>query len=179
MFSTKLPMNPWLFIVSYIGLASVGALTSFQPMKWAMLASVLALGLHLAWIIQAGLYSGRRVQEKFGTSEKREKQQHLMIGALICAAMTFLVMILGFSFFADPESGAITGPEALPFALVMLFGFASVFTLIFQTATILCQAEEKDTGERVFVTCLALFYLVIGAPFLFRRLKRLDPVVAS
>jgi hypothetical protein len=176
--SGRLPMNPWLFIVLMVSLTAIGAWSIEQHMAWTAGADAAALALQLAWIFQAGTFAFGKADQKFGISEKRAKRKRLMIGALICVAIIFLVMILGFSFFADPKTGAITGPEALPFVLAMLFGAASAFTLIFQVAKILCQAEEKETGERIFVTCLLFLYLIIGAPFLFRRLKELAPAEA-
>ena len=176
--SSKLPMNPWFFIVLMVSLTAIGAWSIEQHMGWTAGADAAALALQLAWIFQAGMFAFGKADRIFGFNEKLAKQKRLMIGALICLVIAFLVTILGFSLFADPKSGTITGTSALVFGPTMLLVFASFFTLIFQAARILCHAEEKNTGERIFVTCLLFLYLIIGAPFLFRRLKQLTPVEA-
>ena len=166
-------MNPWLFIVFMLLLTAIGAWTIDRNVGWTGATDAAAFALQLVWIFQAGMFAFGKAGQKFGNSEKRAKQKRLMVGALICMPIIGLVMILGFSRFADPQSGTITGTAALVFAPLMLLFFAVFFTFIFQAARVLCEAEEKETGERIFVTCLLLLYLIIGAPFLYRRLRHL------
>jgi hypothetical protein len=174
-FSGRLPMNPWLLIALIVSLLAVAAWSiGGDHMGWLAPADFSAMALQLAWILQAGLYAFDKADQKLGTSAERARQRRLMFGALICLAIAAPVLFIGFSFFANRETGTITGTAALPFGLAMLLGAASFFTFIFRVAKILCQAEEKETGERIFVTCLLLCYLIIGAPFVFNRLKRLE-----
>jgi len=171
---SRLPMNPWLFIVLAISLTAIGALNIEKRGVWTGIADAAFLVLQLTWILQAGLYAAGKAERKSGTSEKRTKQTQLMIDTLISVAIIWSGMVLGFWLLTGSETGEIGGTPALPFVLATLLALAALFTLVFQAAKALCVAEEKNTGERIFVTCLLFLYLIIGAPFLFRRLKRLD-----
>ena len=170
----KLPINPWLFIGLTLLLTAIGAWNIERHMAWTSVAYGAAWMLQLAWIFQAGLYACGQAEQKSGAGGERINRKHRMIGALIVLAIAFSTMIFGFLFFANPETGTIDGAPALVFGPAMLLTFAAFFTLIFQAAKALCLAEEKNTGERVFVSCLLFLYLIIGAVFLFRRLKQLN-----
>lgn len=174
----KLPMNPWLFIGLALLLTAIGAWNIERHVAWTSVTYGAGWMLQLVWIFQAGLYASGQADRKSGSGEEGAKRTRLMIGALITLAVAFSVMVFGFLFFANPETGTINGAAALVFGPAMFLTFAAFFTLIFQAAKALCRAEEKNTGERIFVTCLLFLYLIIGAVFLSRRLKGLRPAQA-
>lgn len=175
---SSLPMNPWLFIGLTLLLTAIGAWNIERHIVWTGVTYGAAWMLQLVWTFQAALFACRQVEQKSGAGEECVKRKRLMIGALVVLVPAFLVTIFGFLFFANPETGTINGAPALVFGPAMFLLFAAFFSLIFQAAKALCLAEEKNTGERVFVTCLLFLYLIIGAVFLSRRLKRLNPAEA-
>jgi hypothetical protein len=177
--SGKLPMNPWLYIfliVALLGIQVWGMGT--DHMGWADASVLTALSLQIFWIWQAGLYTFSKLRQMPDVAATVGSRKRWIVGALIALVISALNLFVGFHFFADPQTGTIPWPAAFPVMLFVLLGLASALTLIFQISKALCQAEEKPTGERIFVTCLLMVYLLIGAPFLYRRLKRLDPAEA-
>jgi hypothetical protein len=126
----KLPINPWLFIVLMLALTAIGAVGIGANMWLTAGVDTLCLALQTAWIFQAGKFS--LASQNSEISEKRAKPKRLMTGALIFLAISWPGTLLFFSFFADPDSGTVTGTPAAAFMPSVFLLLAALFTLIFQ-----------------------------------------------
>ena len=172
--SDRLPLHPLVLTAVYL-IAAAGPifLASGLAAPDLVFALMLFAGfLQVTWILHVGRYAISRMEKHAGVDERLRRRTRLMFGAASGIAISiFLAVIVCWLFLTpNPQTGAYDNPWVMPIVLGI---FASGFTLIFQAAKALCEAESKNTGERIFVTVLRFFYIVIGAPFIYRRLKRL------
>lgn len=169
----KLPLNPWAFIAAFIGLIMLSLLeeTTASPLvrEFAMYAPGLAFFLQLIWSWQAV----RFISIVFPPAAKIRRRFELL---LKIAAAGMGIIVIGSTF---TEQLVAASTRELLSASIMIFGMivvAIVLAVFWNAAAALCMAEDgaETPSSRVVGTGFLFLYLVIGAPFIYRRLKALE-----
>jgi len=164
-----LPFNPWLYIALFIFLTIA---TQFSPassmMLWTVGASVLLMTLHLTWIWQA-------LRLIVAVYEPAAKHLQRVRTSLICT-----VVGLGVTFAIIPTMASSANQPPEPqfwIAFISMFcGVLAFFWTFWSAASALCNAEDRGEPPaiRIVGTFLLCLYLIIGAPFIYKRLKALQ-----
>jgi Na+/H+ antiporter NhaD/arsenite permease-like protein len=172
---TKLPLRPALFISAYflsMAIAIVPALLGQRfTMYWVAVAVLLALILQLWWTYRAVAAASRLTDER-GRHSPRTTVKYLLfligIGAVYVAIFPYYVKPR----LAGTPLELYLGVDSPVLGLAGCFLFLAVFWI---AARAVCEAEEKRKmpAHNVVGTFLLFFYLVIGVPFIYGRLKRL------
>jgi hypothetical protein len=169
----KYPLNPWAFEAVFICLIMASTLedgtASPRVREFAMYAPGLAFLLQLVWSWQAV----RFISIIFPPAAKIRRRFELL---LKLAAAGMGIIVVGSTF---TEQLAAASSKELSSAIIMIFGMvvvAVVLAVFWNAAAALCMAEDgaETPPSRIVGTGFLFLYLVIGAPFLYRRLKALD-----
>jgi hypothetical protein len=161
----RLPFNPWLYIAIVVVL---GIALQFSPPSsielWIMVVSSLALALQLTWL-------GQAMRLTVAVYEPAAKYVWRMKASAICA-------IIGIGIALSTDFTARVSVGSSQFIVGFFAGFAGTLAFFWTSwpvAAALCNAE--DGGEtraiRIIGTFLLCLYLIIGAPFIYKRLKTL------
>ena len=172
---TKLPLRPILFIPAYfLSLAIIGLPLLFQmefTVYWAAAAVLFALILQLWWTYQALAFACQFVGERSGL------RTQTTVKCLLFLLILFAVYAAIFPSYIRPHLSGTPfeislGMNSPILGLAVCIAFLAVFWL---SARIVCEAEEKRKvpAHGVVGTFLLFFYIIIGAPFIYGRLKRL------
>jgi hypothetical protein len=167
----KLPLRPILFIFLYLGSLVVPFYLAqhnvTHTVNLAALGVAFALLLQLVWTHQAATFISK--VSHTGTAASAWTRGLLGLFGLV------VVYVLLYDNYIKP---AISGTVIAPFLdrespiLGALF-IVPVLIGFWLTARAVCDAEEKGhvPAHSVVGTFLLFFYLIIGAPFIYRRLK--------
>jgi hypothetical protein len=169
---TKLPLRPVLFIPAYfLALATVmipALLGQTFTMVWMAVAVSLALILQLWWTYRAAAFATQITGEPGSRTIIKYLLLVICIGAVYAAIFPSFVKphLVGTPF------EAYLGVESPVMGLVVCLVFLAIFWI---AARAVCEAEGKGKvpAHSVVGTFLLFFYIVIGAPFIYGRLKRL------
>ena len=174
-------MNPLVFILAYLLLAGLAVFPELvgqnYPLLWAALGSCGALMLQSVWTIQALAFSSKLLTGK-------QQAKYMTVARVV---VLVLLLCVGFVALYNGHLKAHLAVGA-PLATVVKVissvceGGAVVlfFSMFWIAARGICEVEEKGKGKgkvpahRVVGTFLLFVYLVIGAPFIFGRLKKLS-----
>jgi ABC-type transport system involved in cytochrome c biogenesis permease subunit len=172
---TKLPLRPVLFVPAYfLSLATVMVpllLGQTFTMAWVAVAVSLALILQLWWTYRAVAFASQ-VTDEPGKHSSRTTIKYLLL--VICIGAVYAAI---FPSFVKPHLvgtpfEAYLGVDSPVMGLVVCLVFLAVFWV---AARVVCEAEAKGKvpAHSVVGTFLLFFYIIIGAPFIYGRLKRL------
>jgi hypothetical protein len=171
----QLPLHPLPFIVLYL-LGAAGPVLTFEPAQGMKVASYVAFVvagiLQIGWPVQAARYADSVLPDEISAVPNQRLKR--LYQALTVLISTYSVVVTG-AFFcgASPLGGECSASISVLLVVCLLTVFASFACVVLFAAQIICKAEVKYTGERIFVAILGLLYLLIGVPFIYRRLKRL------
>ena len=163
-----LPMRPLLFIPLYLALAfgPVFAVTagSGPALVVGQIATVAALMLQLSWIWRASEFAAATLPNRSGDSRSRfipVAAGVLLVAAAICDRL------------GPPAESAV-------FFLIAATVLIALSTA-WRAAQTLCYAEALRSAHApaVLATFFLLVYLVVGAPFIYSRLKALAPAAQA
>lgn len=175
-----LPLRPMILVPVWIALFAASSAASFAGPPLADLAytpTLLAiLLLHIVWTWQAARFAAGVLASHDQAPRARRFDLTANILALAGAtgAALFLVAMPHGLSSAGPTTLAIL-PVALPLAVL------PTFALYATASAALCAAERVVGGgsPHVLGTFIQFFYLILAAPFLHRRLARLNDAGAT
>lgn len=167
----KLPMRPIKFIVIYL-LVSFFAIVSQKfggafGLYAGLILGLAAGSLHLAWTFQS-LRFASTFSAPTGASETTQIRAAFRSSGFAAALTAFVVIYDKFL------ESYIPSNIAQVFGVLIIFSaFFFLLRVFWIAASTLCAAEQKETPDAhsVIGTFLLFFYLLIGAPFIFRRLR--------
>lgn len=169
----RLPLHPALFIAAWLAIAaaSMAAMLAGPPVEEILYAPAVAALLlaSVAWTWQAGRFAA-------GVLAARGRAQlgrRFDLAANILGAVAIMGSVLWV--IALPQGLSTTGPTiALLSVALPLLGMGA-FALYGIASAALCAAERTVGGgsPHVLGTFIQFVYLVLGAPWLYRRLRRL------
>ncbi len=169
----RLPLRPLVFIPIYIALgffvpAYAVNTGGIDALSLAMAAIFVCTLLHVTWIWRALAFAA-------GHDPTRGPRRLARARPLALAVALATVLVFAIAWLVPPL--APLGPEWLaavePFLIfAMVVGF---FMLAWCAARTVCDAEVESgaPSHAAIGTFLALLYLVIGAPFVYGRLRAL------
>lgn len=173
----RLPLRPLLFVPAYLLLTAIGILLGAPGLDisifWTALFGLGCFAFHFRWTFRALAFVSKRppvVQKGAGVSDPLRRARRFSV-----------MMILGFGalilygVYLQPVVGSETLFAELlemPLLLLVVFSFFGIFWI---SARAVCEAEagKKVPAHSVVGTFLLFIYIVIGAPFIYRRLKKL------
>jgi len=171
----RLPPRPSLFILAYISSFSVilipGLLGSNVRINLVPFAVSLALGLQLWWTHQAITFVWKITRDhETGTLRAIAGYIFLMIG--FCAVYVAVYPSYVESRLTGTILESYLGVTSPILGLAVVLLFVAIFWI---AAHVICEAEgrEKLPAHSVVGTFLLFFYLVVGVPWIYGRLKRL------
>lgn len=179
----KLPLKPVYFIILYLLFATGPALYGFLGdnvvvFVLGVLFVAGAFGIQALWVYQSAVISDFSISRSTKSSVlpvyARRVRNLIFSGAMsiIFAVLTSLLRNAG-TFF---ETISRIAPPALMLVSVILF-----LGSLWIAAQAICQgeAETKAPSHSVVGTFLLFVYLLIGAPFIYSRLKRLRGAISG
>ncbi len=183
----RLPMRPAIFILLYLALAvASGALqdASFGRNILAVLASGFAAILQIAWTVQAQRFANSVGVRTGRLSTEAGRARNNRTAAQFGVAAVILMLVLLYALFIRHATSTPTTREILIEVAATVCGFTGlglVLVGMWRVATDVCRFEgaEEVSPNRIVGTFLLFIYLVIGAPFIFVRLKRMKVVQAN
>lgn len=170
----KYPLKPWALIVVYVGLAMASSLAEMlqtpPPVRnLALYGPGLALLLQYIWSWQAVRFTSIA----FKPATKFRKRFELL---LKLAAMGAAIIVIGTFLNGGPVKSDAGDVRAA--IITIVFGWvviAVAFAALWNAAAALCMAEDgaETPPSRIVGTFLLFLVLVVGAPFIYRRLEAL------
>lgn len=151
-------LNPWAFIALYV------TLWWFSSSSEGSFFAIASVSLHLWWTWSSVRFlSVYALPSNVAVRRYLRRMNFLLVSIALGTAFT--------QFWFANRVGSISGFEFAAFAVIVLLIFA-----VFWTASqALCVAElGGDKMLRIVGTFLCYVYLIFGAPFLYRRLMRVD-----
>lgn len=180
----KLPLRPLVFIPAYLLLLAVSALLKVPGLAtsgiWPALLSMAAVALHFAWMVRAVTYASKWRRSMGQTLSVSEPPTTV----LRCLVMTFLILGVAvlYKAYLKPavgEGSPLDNTVEMALAAPGLYFLVGMFWI---SARTLCEAEmgRKAPTSSIVATSILFFYIFIGAPFIYRRLKNLsEPLPGS
>jgi len=177
---SKLPMHPVVFIVIYLLLAIVTVLPLLSAVSSGTLLSAAAvcgaLALQIFWVVQAVRFAGKiRMKDRATT---RGLRQIKTVDVVVIIAFLCILFDVIYRFYINEHL-----VEGTWLALILdgIYGICEglpailIFSVFWIAAKGLCEAEQEGhvPWHQVVGTFLLFLYLVIGAPFIYHRLKKL------
>ena len=173
----KLPLRPLFFLPAYLLTGFVSAYPVLMDIQfaefWSLLLGLSAAALQFTWTYRALAFASKRLQHlRHSVSDSQPLRTALRILLMLIAFFAGIALYKGYL------QAAVFGGTLLdqPIAWFLAFGAAILFFGIFWIpARALCEAEmgRKVPAHSVVGTFLLFVYIVIGAPFIYRRLKHL------
>ncbi len=177
----KLPIRPIIFVPAYllvyvmVFLAVIG----WGPIPWSVgaLGILGGISLHIVWIFQSLTFlSQLPISYRENTrlvSLASRAHRFLPYGVIACA------IAISYETLLEPQLVSWPTIELFLGGLIEIIGMVAVFlyfALFWIAARALCEAEDGPRSEygKIFGTFLLFAYLAFTAPFIFRRLKKLD-----
>ena len=179
----KLPLRPLLFVPAYLLLNVMSVFPTLLGLElaafWAVLFGLGCFALHFRWTFRALAFASERL---------RSVQHGAGVPAPLRTARRFLLMMIFFfgsailyKTYLQPAVSETPFAELLEMPLVLLVAFL-FFGIFWISARAVCDAEagKRVPAHSVVGTFLLFIYIVIGAPFIYRRLKKMgEPVRAG
>jgi len=173
----KLPLRPLFFVPAYLLLAAVSSLLGTSGLEisgfWPFLFGLGCFALHFAWTFRALAFVSKRLRSmrySVDVSEPLPTARRFLLVLIVCfgGAVLYKTYLQPALFGGTPFDKPLE--MALAFATVFLF-----FGIFWISARALCEAEmgRKVPAHSIVGTFLLFIYIVIGAPFIYRRLKKL------
>ena len=168
---SQLPIHPALFFALYIVPLLLVPASQYPWVPFRELSLSIAVGgtllVHLFWVFQTLTFVTSQ-------SGKNRLHQGLFFLSLLFLLGTYLGLFAGVLKTNPLEggSGSLFGTKSP----LVAGGFIGAFVaFLWVAARALCEAEERGrvSAHNVVGTFLQLFYVVVGAPFIYRRLKAL------
>lgn len=168
---SKLPMHPVKFVVIYVLVSSLAmALQEFGGSLGSYMDLILvisAAALHLSWTLQS-LQFVSSISKPSGTAEVTAVQA--AIRSIVFAGV-LIVSVAVYDRFLKSHFPPIASQ-----VIGILIIFSAIYFLLrvfWIAASSLCSAEQKKVADAhtIIGTFLLFFYLLVGAPFIFRRLR--------
>lgn len=174
----KLPLRPLVFVPAYLLLAVVSAFLAAPgldiPGVWVSLLGLAVFALHFTWMFRALAYASKRrisVGLNLGASDPATTVLRYLVLMLLC----FGIGALYKAFLQPANSAGSSLDKTIEFAIALpaLYFLAGIFWI---PARALCEAEmgRKATTFSIVGTAILFFYIFIGAPFIYQRLKKLN-----
>jgi hypothetical protein len=164
------PLNrPIVFVLLYITVITIGTVAGVfgGGSIWiTAVGDIIAISLHLFWLFRmAGVLN---VQQATAGTPWRFR----IVSAMLL--FVFAVIIVAVSYTAIYGPGETPAPGD-PRPMLSVMAAVSFLVCLWVIARALCVAEARQPVPAHYIvgTFLLLFYLVIGAPFISRRLKAL------
>ncbi len=173
---TKLPLRPVLFIPAYflsLAIMMVPALLGQKfTMYWAAVAVLLALILQLWWTYRAVAFASQVTDER-GKHSPRTTVKYLLLLIGLSAVYAAIFPSYVKPRLAGTPFESYLGVDSPILGLAVCLVFLAVF---WTAARVVCEAEGKGKvpAHSVVGTFLLFFYIIIGAPFLYLRLRKLQ-----
>ena len=174
--SRAMPMNPWVFCSVYLLLgigAAIAATSASLSSKWSMYAGLacttLAIVFQLHWIFRALEYLGAVSSYDQGAIAERirsVRRSTIIAGAIFGIVVLILVAL-------NPATQ--NTPIGFLLAVALLSAMGLLLRVFWVAASAMCD-EETGTGapsHSVVGSFLLFWYILLGAPFLYRRLLKL------
>jgi hypothetical protein len=179
----KLPIRPLVFVPVYLLLFFVALFLTAPGLQipgiWAPLLGLAVFALHFTWMFRATAYASKR-RSSMGRSLGVQDPPTTVLRFLL---MTLLCLGLGELYEAYLQPALIEGTsldKAIQFAIVLptLYFLVGMFWI---AARALCEAEmgPKAPTSGIASTAILFFFILIGAPFIYRRLKNLSEPLAG
>jgi len=170
----RLPLRPAIFIGAWLALflASSAATFAGPPLSDLLYMPVLGalLLLQVAWTWQAarfaaGVLAARGQPQR---AKRFDMATNVLAGAVLAASIGMLVAL--------PQGLSSPEPPLALLSLVVPVGALGSFALDLVAAAAICAAERVVGGgsPHVLGTFIQFVYVILAAPFLHRRLRRLD-----
>lgn len=174
----KLPLHPVVFIILYLLLACVAVFPTSTGSTWSFYSAIggtaAALGLQILWSFQALSAASSSAPDAAGARIWLVRARYGVLLLVLCLgllAANELVQANGASLPAPlvSVSGALS-------SVCGSLGAVSFFGIFFAVARGICDAERARSMSKVgaVATFFLLVYMVIGAPFIYGRLKKLS-----
>lgn len=180
----KPPLRPLLFVPAYLLLTVIATLLGNPGLDisafWSRLFGVGCLALHFRWTFRALSFVSMRppfVQKGADVSDPLRTARRFLVMLILCfgGAVLYKAYLHPVMFGGMP----LYEPLEMLLGLVTAFLFFGIFWI---SARAVCEAEvgKRVPAHSVVGTFLLFIYIVIGAPFIYRRLKKLgEPVRAG
>jgi len=170
------PMRPWKFISLYLILVVGSFLLQGYPWKFAIFASLIcilaAFALHLTWVFRGlnTLSNSTHGVSHGGANWMGTARRSLVYSAVLVAIVLVIHILPGPS--VDAKWYNLFNFAT---AFIVLFAFLFLLRIFWIAAVALCdsEAQTKAPPHTVVGTFLLYWYLVLGAPFLYKRLVKL------
>lgn len=170
----KLPLHPLILIPAYLLLACVATIPMLGGQHYA-LGVTGALGLQVAWAIQALAFASKEHvgDGRIARITQLATARFVVLTLLVCLAV--VALYYGYLNWGPTSETSVTAILKALSSICEGLAVVLFFAVLWISAAGICDAEEsgKAPAHRVVGTFLLLVYVVIGAPFIFTRLKRL------
>ena len=185
----RLPLHPLILIPAYLVLACIATFPMVGAQHYAVISTAIGvsgtLGLQVTWAVQAIIFVSRlHLGDDHGDSGTLLTAAKFTVFALLLC-LAIVASYYGYLQWQLPSSTRMIPILKVISSICEVLAVLLFFSVFWISAAVICNAEEggKVPAHRVVGTFLLLIYLVIGAPFIFARLKRLvhppsDPVAA-
>lgn len=173
---TKLPMKPIYFVPAYLVLAALPhgfPMEETDSMYLAVVGIIGTLVLHLVWIRQAeNSLSEMFVDVQIKPPKKFYKYHNSVI--VISALLTIGLFFKG-TISSDIEEILIKKMIFFGLNILALTWCGFFILMLWSAAQSLCLFEDKakPKSNRVVGTFVLFFFISIGAPFIYGRLKKI------
>ena len=174
----KLPLRPLVFVPAYLLLWAVSAILAAPGLGisgiWAAVLSMAVVALHFTWMVRAVAYASKR-RLSMGLSSDVSKPS-----ATVLRFLLMTVLILGVSApykaYLEPVVGEGSALDTTVETALALSGLYFLVGMFWISARTLCEAEmgRKAPIFSIVATAILFSFLLIGAPFIYRRLKELN-----
>jgi len=174
----KLPIRPLVFVPAYLLLVVVSASLAAPgldiPGIWATLLGLAVFALHFTWMFRAMAYASKW-RRPMGLSRGVSDPPTTVLRFLL---MMFLCLGVGALYKAYLQP-AITDGTSLDKTIELAIALPTLYFLVgmfWISARTLCEAEmgRQAPTFSIVSTSILFFYIFIGAPFIYRRLKKLN-----
>lgn len=174
----KLPLRPLVFIPTYLVLFVASVLVSAPGLEvsaiWGALLGLTLFALHFTWMFRALAFASKR-RGAMGGSRGAAEAPTTFLRFLVLMVLCFGVGEL-YEAYLQP---AITGGSSLDQAIEAVFALLTIYFLVgmhWMSACAVCEAEmgRKASTFSIVSTAILFFFILIGAPFIYQRLKKLN-----
>lgn len=178
--AASLPMNPWAFVPLYLFLGFSGfilqGLGSLLTAYLALAAVLSAFYLHIHWSLKSVRFAVAQSEEDVSTRDVISTSLRPLKNALVCASIPVALVLLYATLSTVMKQPFAPLYWQLLAALLILLSFAFLLRMFWLAATTFCEQETgtEVAAHSVLGTFLMFVYLVVGAPFLFARLKAIE-----
>ena len=179
----KLPLRPLFFVPAYLFLSLMSVYPVLLDIEfaefWSLLLGLGAFALQFTWTYRALAFVSTRLHyPRHGVSDSQPLWTARRILLMLTAFIAGVVLYKGYL-----QSAVFSGTLLdEPVEWFLAIGTTSLFFGFFWIpARAVCEAEagRKVPAHSVLGTFLLFIYIVIGAPFIYRRLKTLGDTTVS